>query len=703
MTAERIKVADLECDKETFDILQLQDKLLYLLDNGIPDLCQYLLQQTRFLRNPDQLSSFVQILLSIIRIRSFTIEIYVDLIRALFLLKTQDNALEFLPTQILNQFSLDIQRSDVINTVVAEFRLIRLLFNFEFFSMDNLTHFIREFMIVHRNYIESISLLFCYFAGDLYQNDLTLYNSLFNMINKKIFDDNFRKATNRQNSQSFIPKCISSFISTVSTFSDPEHWIVWKDLVNRVTYQDQLSAAIRKDDIDKFDSIIISINEKHAENQQEVDIENQEHFDWNMRIMPDVFEHHYILQNEPTILQYACYFGSMKIYQRILDSKQADITLLDKAGRSASSFAFAGFKTGIVTDLADRGINLEGSLKTAAEFHILTLFISLEQPRKIPHSIKSNEQQNNSSKMDNTEVIKDVVQHGFESFHQAARSNNFYVLHFFLRYGVNINVCDAQGKTALHYATINGNDSMVKLLLSIEDVSPNIHDKDWFTPIHYSIRQKNLYCVKQFVDSLSVDINAKDSTEETPLHTILIVLSLQPYLRFDKSIDMANSNLKNNEKYIINTYLQNIIFEIFRILLSVDTINVNAVDQAKMAPLHWILQIRCVPLLEELFEQKALDLNIDLVDDFDESIRDYVRNSRDQEIIDCFCKHTNEDKNNYKIDEHSFGMNSPRNSDSSSDKTSEEEEDEADSDDSSDDEDNNEDTNQNENGNEEEI
>lgn len=81
-----------------------------------------------------------------------------------------------------------------------------------------------------------------------------------------------------------------------------------------------------------------------------------------------------------------------------------------------------------------------------------------------------------------------------------------------------------------------------------------------------------------------------------------------------------------------------------------------------MTPLHWAIQSGFPFIVAELFNAKGGELNLDAVDEFDDSIRDYIRNSKNDEIIDTFCRFTGENKEDYSNNQISrFGINPEHN------------------------------------------
>lgn len=92
--------------------------------------------------------------------------------------------------------------------------------------------------------------------------------------------------------------------------------------------------------------------------------------------------------------------------------------------------------------------------------------------------------------------------------------------------GVDVNSCDANHLTALHYAAMHARPSMVELLLD-HGANPNAYDtKGGFTPLHWAVINSHSYTA----DSDKVDktilalarggceVNRGDFNQATPLH-----------------------------------------------------------------------------------------------------------------------------------------------------------------------------------------
>lgn len=86
---------------------------------------------------------------------------------------------------------------------------------------------------------------------------------------------------------------------------------------------------------------------------------------------------------------------------------------------------------------------------------------------------------------------------------------------------VDINAVDKQGRNALHYAIVFGNEPLVALLLSNENCDPNIHDRDQMTPLHLAIKRNSPTIVQLLLSEQreqQADPNITNRYGQTPLH-----------------------------------------------------------------------------------------------------------------------------------------------------------------------------------------
>lgn len=74
------------------------------------------------------------------------------------------------------------------------------------------------------------------------------------------------------------------------------------------------------------------------------------------------------------------------------------------------------------------------------------------------------------------------------------------------------------GLTPLSFAARHGHEAVVKLLLSTEDVDPDIKDRDGRTPLLFAAEQGYEGVVKLLLLTEDVDPDTKDRVVELPFH-----------------------------------------------------------------------------------------------------------------------------------------------------------------------------------------
>ncbi|CAJ1960743.1 unnamed protein product [Sphenostylis stenocarpa] len=88
-----------------------------------------------------------------------------------------------------------------------------------------------------------------------------------------------------------------------------------------------------------------------------------------------------------------------------------------------------------------------------------------------------------------------------------------------LENGVDIDLPDKDGLTALHKAIIGKKDTLVSHLLR-RRASPHVKDKDGATPLHYAVQVGAKMTVKLLI-KYKADVNVEDNEGWTPLHVAI--------------------------------------------------------------------------------------------------------------------------------------------------------------------------------------
>lgn len=100
--------------------------------------------------------------------------------------------------------------------------------------------------------------------------------------------------------------------------------------------------------------------------------------------------------------------------------------------------------------------------------------------------------------------------------HTLALSGQIPFMDKLLEQGVDVDVLDQDGLTALHTAIIGRKDAVISHLLR-KGASPRIKDRDGATPLHYAIQVGAMHIVKLLM-KYNIDLNVADNEGWTPLH-----------------------------------------------------------------------------------------------------------------------------------------------------------------------------------------
>lgn len=281
-----------------------------------------------------------------------------------------------------------------------------------------------------------------------------------------------------------------------------------------------IAKLIRDDDIDKF-TVFVS----------------PENFDLNMTIPLSIFESHPLLQSEPTLIEYACFFGSIKIF-KFLWLRELNIN------KRIFEFAIAGKNFEIIHIIenkcktGDNEINNSNKIIHKKSRYRMNDFvidndclfaaINYQQPEVFDYFIEKY----NDLKLTETMLPKIIESHNFLMFQ--------YIIQYILKETPNcqmsitsnykteiknfsidqiLKMKDNLNKNFLHFACIYGNIEIVDFLCKYKssndnDFLINVNEKDnsnW-TPLHYACKYNYFQIVEILANCYGklLDFNCED-------------------------------------------------------------------------------------------------------------------------------------------------------------------------------------------------
>ena len=210
-------------------------------------------------------------------------------------------------------------------------------------------------------------------------------------------------------------------------------------------------------------------------------------FDWNMRIENSIWEPAAVLQNSPTILQFAAYYGSVECFRFILQN-EADPKQLDDVGRSLIQFAVFGGDRGVLRLCETMDWDVSEAICAAVDSCSNEVFEWILETRK-PEEVN----------------INDVIV-------RAARANNVYAMRWSLERGASLESVDGEGLTPIMLTAAGNNRFLFECLLAKGASLTHLDDKQ-MTVLHHAAVSNAHQIVERLIGLESIDINAIDRSK----------------------------------------------------------------------------------------------------------------------------------------------------------------------------------------------
>lgn len=218
-------------------------------------------------------------------------------------------------------------------------------------------------------------------------------------------------------------------------------------------------------------------------------------FDPSMTISGNVLEPYYFLQHHPSLLQYAAYFGSVRVFKWLL-IQHADIKYIDGWRHSTQDFAVSGGNNEIIKIIQNAGYSFADSIQTAAKQGNVELFdwiINTQSSKQKPEALYTRTlcfcASSNNPKLllfclrQPNVLVNSRDGDGFTPLISSVFGRYMPILRFLVRIGADVNFTDGGGETALHAAAKRGFLEVMEFLLNRPGIDANVVATTGRTPL----------------------------------------------------------------------------------------------------------------------------------------------------------------------------------------------------------------------------
>jgi ankyrin repeat protein len=490
----------------------LQEYLLTITDDSITPLSQFV-ADNGYLANDDSIKQLVHTIYDVCAIRPQHIPRLVILTATLV---DRSPALKYflLPT--------DLPRQRWYRSFLTHSLSRKIV------GINDLSSFLHSFPLS-----ESLFLLFAWFAPSL-----TVFSP----------DDlaTLRELAQAERDGGRLTRELAEFIDRFDEMA-ADGWRLHGEYFQHGCPRGSLAWAIKHDDVVRLKALVLQ--------PDRVDTFSHELLvDVNQRIEYALFERCEMVRHRPTLVMYAAFFAAPHCFRFLLSLREVDLRAVDDAGVSLARFAVAGGCDAIVHCCKSRGLDFAGAAMTAIEFHRFAILARMIEDGEVEPWRSSEE---------------------FPSvFHCAAMFDNVHVLLYCMENGTDVNLRDAKGKTALHYAAAHGQLNAVIVLIGLPEIELNAVERRGRTALQLAVIHRRLDAVRILLADERVNVNAGGEAG-----TALAIA------------------------------IQKCPFDFIQLFLRTPGIDVNAQAETGMAALHVAVECGRMDVLEMLLARREIEVN----------------------------------------------------------------------------------------------
>lgn len=418
-----------ELETEINMIMDLQKKLLFLTEETIESVCNFILESV-FIHSSERPRQLTSSLFVAIEYRPWSIP---HIARLCYILLESASS-----TNSLSKLKFDILFTIFNKERVKQENLHFLAHCLEvcFLYPEELVDFIHQFMIEKSDFVKEILEYFAWFAPEIEMTNPVLFDQLYSLYSKQhsnnrhnsissieeeeeeanddddinnnnpnIDDDDENNKNSEEEINDFEPE-LDDFFKNFKNLRE-NNWELLKRYRLNGCNHNLINIAIKNDDADELQRII-----------------SEDCIDINSTSRPSIFELSIFCQTDPTFIQIAAFYQSVKCF-KYLYSNGADIKRCDEEHKSTIQFAVAGGNHEIIRILQRANIDFSGAANIATLYHRNDIF------NWIHDTIENN--------------LQFVDKYHGTLLQSSCGSNNLEIFSFCMKHGADVNQKDDTG------------------------------------------------------------------------------------------------------------------------------------------------------------------------------------------------------------------------------------------------------------------
>ena len=546
-----------------------------------------------FVHSPERIDDLVVIMLNTIFGGQTKLEPIANLIQALYQNQNQTNTLSLLKQILLNR----IFEPDLLTpSISSEITLLYFLYVYSDTInitiediVDGLTHFASK---ASSNKL-FLSLCYCYFGPKISQNNEELYAFL-----ERNFVDQLDNYTDAYRS---YPDFFMNIIQIPS-----KSLVDLRDAILADQFPGPVALMILQDNVDALDSFL-------AENPT---------FNLNSPLPFATFLPCLAPQKNVTYIEFAAFFGAEEIFKYMLQ-KGVTINTLSQNYLPIETLAMLGENQEIIHIV-------QSHVHSPQPYYgSLAYFFKNDLVKDMLHSESPN--------VDPASISRSIF------FTQAASNGNYELVHFLFEEGVNINIPDQTGNTALslsiaaqqnkisdfllscpginvqtqnccglnaaHRAAIIGSVKYLKKIADIDPDSIDVKCSSGRTPFVYACLFNKYNAIEYFLTQTDVDVNILSTLSQTPLHITAFSEFIEATRLLLSSPRIDINKCDGNGRTALHICAAAGKTDGVSVLLENPNVDVNAKDSEGWTPLHLAAEIDSISVINVLLNHPNIDIN----------------------------------------------------------------------------------------------